>query len=261
LNKPPIVLLTDFGDSHYAGQLRGVIATLAPGAVVIDLAHSITPQDIVQGALVLKESVAAFPHGSIFVCVVDPGVGTTRRGLVLLSGGRVFVGPDNGILYPVAGGRADLAVELANEKYFRPVVSNTFHGRDIFSPVAAHLWNGVPVESMGPAVSDIVPLDVPVPVVTEGRIDGRVLYTDRFGNLVTNIDADALSDGEWTVLFKGRRIKGISGTYADRGLGALVALKGSGGRLEIAVSGGSVVERLHVKSPKSFRVRAIKRRG
>ncbi|MBI5529387.1 MAG: SAM-dependent chlorinase/fluorinase [Deltaproteobacteria bacterium] len=258
MNKAPIVLLSDFGDSHYAGQMRGVILGIAAGAPIADLTHSISPQNVVEAAHILSESVGAFPEGSIFVCVVDPGVGTKRRGIAIEAARRRFVGPDNGVFSLVARGGVTASAVLENPRYFRPGVCATFHGRDVFAPVAAHLWLGVGLEDLGPPAGQIEGLRFPTPVVSEGRIDAHVLYADRFGNLVTDVEAGLVAGGRWAVLVHGKRIRGVSRTYADGVPGKPMALLGSSGRVEIAVRDGSAAERFHVKDPRTVRVRLIK---
>lgn len=258
MNSATIVLLSDFGDSHYAGQMRGVILGIAAGAPVADLTHSISPRNVVEAAHVLFESVGAFPEGSIFVCVVDPGVGAGRRGIALDVAGRRFVGPDNGLFSLVAKGGVAASAVLENPRYFRKTVCATFHGRDVFAPVAAHLWLGVGLPELGPPAGEIKGLRIPAPVVSEGRIDAHVLYADRFGNLVTDVEAGLVASGRWALLVCGKRIRGVSRTYGDGVPGKPIALVGSSGRIEIAVRDGSAAGRFHVTDPRKLRVRLIR---
>jgi S-adenosylmethionine hydrolase len=239
--------------------MKGVIASIAPEAEVLDLSHEVSRQNVVEGALLLADSARFFPSGSIFVCVVDPGVGSKRRCLAMESGGRIFLGPDNGLLHPVAGAGLVRVVELTNAAYRLPDVSPTFHGRDIFAPAAAHLWNGVPLSDLGPAAVSTAPLEIPAPRVSGRRMDALVLFADRFGNLVTNASLGILGAAQWTVEIKGKRIGRVRRTYSDVPEGRMLALIGSSGRLEISVRGGSALERLHLRRPCGFPVRLFSR--
>ncbi|MFA6033242.1 MAG: SAM-dependent chlorinase/fluorinase [Myxococcota bacterium] len=255
-----IVLLSDFGASHYAGQLGGAVLSVSPDARLAVLTHAISPHNITEAAIVLADSVSAFPMGSVFLCVVDPGVGTPRRGVAVEAGGRIFVGPDNGLFSLVISGGSFRAVELANARFFRATISPTFHGRDIFAPVAAHVSLGAALEELGPPITDLVTLDLPKPaVVSDRRIDAHALYADSFGNIVTDVN-HSMVEGEWQVLVRGRRVRGIDRTYGDGSPGRLMALAGSSGRIELAVRGGSAVDRLHVRNLKKLRMRFIRKR-
>jgi S-adenosylmethionine hydrolase len=189
--------LTDFGlEDDFAGTCRGVIKRIAPDAEVIDITHGIPPQHVLQGALVLAKTLPYMPVG-IHVAVVDPGVGGARKPLALRGGdGRVYVGPDNGLLLVAAErlGGVEEAVELANEQYMLTPVSRTFHGRDIFSPAAAHLASGLAVDELGPALdpSGLTRLEVPVAQIGRSRIRATALYVDRFGNMQLNLTSDDL---------------------------------------------------------------------
>ncbi len=241
----PIVLLTDFGlQDHYVGVMKGVIADLAPEAQVIDLLHEIPPQDVLAGAFHLWASYRYFPPGSIFVAVVDPGVGTERKGLLLWTEDRFFLGPDNGLFSLILDGAKEyLAYSLENQAYFLPQVSHTFHGRDIFAPCAAHLFRGVPPEEFGPRVHDLVRLPAPPLREEPHRLVGAVLHVDRFGNLITNIPAEKLKGREIkAVVFRGEKIP-FRRTYAEASKGTPLALIDSDGLLEIAVREGSAYER------------------
>jgi len=256
----PVVLMTDFGASHYAGQLGGAVLSVSPDARLAVLTHDISPHNITEAAIVLAESAAAFPKGSVFLCVVDPGVGTARRGVAVEAGGHFFVGPDNGLFSLIVSGGNYNAVELLNPQFFRADVSPTFHGRDIFAPVAAHISLGARLEELGPPVHDLATLDLPRPViVSDRRIDAHALYADSFGNVITDVD-QSMVEGEWQILIRGRRVRGIDRTYDDGSPGKLMALVGSSGRVELAVRGGSAVERLHVKNLKKLRMRFIRKR-
>ena len=190
----PIVLLTDFGfKDSYVGVMKGVIRSISRDADIIDLCHNIMPQDVAEAAFVLEASYGYFPPGAIFVCVVDPGVGSDRAILCMKAHEQLFLAPDNGLLsvIPESGGREIWAVE-ANE-YFLKGTSMTFHGRDIFAPVAAHLAEGLEPSKLGPRVEHIRALRLPKPVrAADGSLRGQVVYIDQFGNLITNIRGSML---------------------------------------------------------------------
>ena len=237
-----IGLLTDFGQQdHYAGVMKAVIASIAPDATVIDLSHAVPPQSVLAGQRLLRASLPYFPPGSIFLAVVDPGVGTVRRPMALRSGGHTFVGPDNGLFTPWLPGQA--AIELAAAEYRLPVTSATFHGRDIFAPAAAHLAVGVPIDRLGPPLADPVLLH-PLQAETrgDGTIVGEIVYVDRFGNLISNIAG--VSGG--TALFRDRELP-LRHTYGSAQPGDLLAVAGSEGELEIAVRDGNAAAQLGAK--------------
>ncbi len=271
---PLIVLTTDFGTSDpYVGMMKGVILTINPGATIVDLTHQIQPQNLQQASFILGASHRFFPPGAIHLVVVDPGVGTGRRALLLTTPVARFLAPDNGILsgvlgqllesppteacrVPVPSGCA--AFELTNPQYWRPPVSDTFHGRDIFAPVAAHLSLGVAPEELGQAVADLAWLPAVQPQREGRRICGEVIYADHFGNLITNIPAewlveagetDGLRTEELRVEIKGRIISRLSRTFHDDSSQSeedLLALIGSHGYLEIARRDGSAALALSV---------------
>ena len=246
-------LVTDFGiRDPYAGQMEAVIATIAPEARVVHLTHGIPPQNVSLGGLVLAAVAPLLPPGSVLVGVVDPGVGTERRGLVLRLGGRWLVGPDNGLL--TASGEPDGAWRLDRPEFWRPDPSPTFHARDIFAPVAAHLAAYLRPDAMGTLIDDPVPAPVILAAVGEDAAAGRVIHVDRFGNLITNLPAQVAPAGsDALVEIAGVRIRGIRRTY---GSGTEpVALVGSWNLLEIAVPGGSAAERLGAGPGAEIRVR------
>jgi S-adenosylmethionine hydrolase len=250
-----IVLMTDFGTRDgYAAIMKGVIWSIAPGAEVADLSHEIAPQDVMAGALTLGRAAPYFPEGTIFVAVVDPGVGTARRGLAARLGGQYFVAPDNGLLTVAlqrteeAGGSAEV-VWLDRPRFWLDRVSATFHGRDIFAPAAAHLANGVALSELGSPITDVVRLWLPAPRRTERGWQGEVIHVDNFGNLATNLGAQHLAAaGSEGVEIKvaGERIVGVVAAYGERPAGELVALIDSSGALSIAVVNGSAAARLRV---------------
>jgi S-adenosyl-L-methionine hydrolase (adenosine-forming) len=257
VSPPLITLTTDFGlDDNFVGVMKGVIAGIAPEARVVDLSHAVPPQDVAAGAFVLATGFEFFPEGTIHVAVVDPGVGSARRAIALAAGGYTWVAPDNGLLgYALAalaaagrlGGRwldgwwrlgADArAVELTEREYWRATLSLTFHGRDVFAPVAAHLAAGVPLGALGRPVDRVQALALPPPERDGDGWRGQVVYVDRFGNLVTNISERELELARWRVSVAGREIAGLSPSYtAMQDLGAIF---GSAGYLEIAAPNDS----------------------
>src|SRR5438034_5996219 len=188
--RPVIALLTDFGTrDHYAGTMKGVALGICPDATLVDISHEVPAHDVVGGALELAAAYRYFPAGTIFLVVVDPGVGSTRRGIAAEAGEYKFVAPDNGVLTVVLDEHpAKRVVELTERRYARPTVSRTFEGRDRFAPAAAWLAKGINLTALGRPAGSLVRLDVPWPRVTPDGIEGQVLRVDRFGNLITNID-------------------------------------------------------------------------
>lgn len=248
---PPIItLLTDFGTRDaYVAAMKGVILGVNPQAVLVDLSHEVPPQDILAGALILAGAAPYFPPGTIHLAVVDPGVGSRRRGLAAYAHGQFWVGPDNGLFHLIfTPGAAPTIVSLENPAFFRPEVSATFHGRDLFAPVAAHLSLGVDLSRLGPIITDPVPLAVSTPRFTPKTIEGEVIYVDRFGNLVSNLNAAALKawwgGGDLRLKVGPLTIRGLARTYAEKAPGEFLALIGSHGYLEIACAQDSAARRL-----------------
>jgi S-adenosylmethionine hydrolase len=242
-----ITLLTDFGlDDAYVGVMKGVILRINPDIRVVDLTHAVPPQQILAGAFILCNAVGFFPDGTIHLAVVDPGVGSARRPILIETDRGLLVGPDNGVLCPAAAvmGRRHARV-LANEELFLHPVSHTFHGRDVFAPAAAHLACGVTPEKVGPVLDAIVELQLPVPRRNGAAIAGEVVHVDRFGNLVTNISADALPRfpaRQVCVSISTTPIGTLLATYSAAAEGAPLALLGSWGTVEIAVRNGSAAK-------------------
>jgi len=245
--RPIIALLTDFGTRDpYVGIMKGVMAGICPEAVVIDITHDVIPQAVLQGAFLLGCALPWFPDGTIFVAVVDPGVGSERRAIAAAGLRATYVGPDNGVLERALElDPPRMIVDLRNPQYRLPVVSPTFHGRDIFAPAAAHIAAGVPVEALGPRVAD--PIRRPWSTaqrLPEGTCRGSVCHIDRFGNCITDIP------GEWIDGERGGRLSlpgcGVSArfvrTYADAPAGTAAAVVGGSGFLELAVVEGSAAE-------------------
>lgn len=243
-----IALLSDFGlQDVYVGVMKAAIAQINPQLNVIDLTHDIPPQNIAAGRFCLLNAYSYLPAETVCVAVVDPGVGSDRRGVAVQIGDRYFVVPDNGLLSGILSQEeAIAAVQLDNPQYWRTASpSSTFHGRDIFAPVGAHLANEVPLEAVGTAIDprSLVRLALPPVQFVGEEIRGCVQYIDRFGNVISNIPASAVAGKSWLVKWQGSEI--ASGcTYSDRPVGELIALVGSHGWVEVAVNGGSAGDRL-----------------
>lgn len=248
--RPVVALLTDFGLSDpYVGVMKGVVLSICPEATLVDITHGVPAQDVVVGALHLAAAYRYFPRGTIFVAVVDPGVGSQRRAIAAAAGGHVFVAPDNGILTVVLRESApEQIVELADRSFALDTVSRTFEGRDRFAPAAAWIARGTPLSAFGPPVSDVRFADLPRPVLERDSAAGVVVSVDRFGNLITNLDRTtviALGGPEaLSVEIGERRLTRIVRTYSDVGAGELCALFCSTDHLEVAVAGGSAAARL-----------------
>jgi S-adenosylmethionine hydrolase len=254
-----ISLLSDFGyKDPFVGIMKGVIARLAPAAQVMDLTHGIPPQDLVAAALVLRHSCGYFPSGTIHVAVVDPGVGGARRPLLIESNGHLFIGPDNGVLSLAVQAQAvPRVVHLSNPEYHLQPASSTFHGRDVFASVAAHLARGVAPAAFGETVDQYVRLAVPEPVRSEREVAGQIVYIDRFGNLFTNIQEEDLR--YWipenaSIAVRDVTVRGVATHYAAAANGALVAVINSWGLLEIAVNNASAERRLGAQVGDKVRV-------
>jgi S-adenosyl-L-methionine hydrolase (adenosine-forming) len=261
-----ITFLSDFGlVDDFVGTCHAVMKRIAPDAQIIDLTHGIRPQQVLQGALVLANTVPYAPAG-VHLAIVDPGVGSGRRALALEAGdGRRFVGPDNGLLLPAADrlGAIRAAHEITNPDYALRPVSATFHGRDVFSPAAAHLALGLPLAELGPPVDPeaLVRLEVPQPEVADGRIRANCLYVDRFGNMQLNLGRAQL---EAVGIVPGRRVRLTVGgardeaiavrTFADAERGELVLYEDSYRRVSLAVSRGNAAERLGVEAGASIEI-------
>lgn len=257
-----IALLTDFGlQDSYVGVMKAVMRGICTTEDFIDITHAIQPQSVREGALILMGAYTYFPRGTVFLVVVDPGVGSARRPIAVEAAGYYFVAPDNGVLsYALSGIEVNRIVELANPAYRLPVVSQTFHGRDIFAPAAAHLASGVNIEQLGPALDKLNTLPTPDLSIRENRIGGEVIHIDRFGNVITSIGAWTWLD-EQTLRLEPRfgetnnareisangveivinhvPVRDIARTYSQAGQGELLALIGSSGFLELAVNQGN----------------------
>lgn len=250
--RPVIALLSDFGThDHYAGTIKGVMIGICPDVTLIDITHDIAPHDVVEGALQLAASARYFPAGTIFLAIVDPGVGSARRGIAVEAGEYRFVAPDNGVLTAVLREMPPKRiVELTERRYARPTVSRTFEGRDRFAPAAAWLAKGIQLSALGRTVTSYQQIDIPQVEVGEAHLQGVVLLVDRFGNLVTNIDRrafEAFTRAQPVSLkVAGHAIAGVVATYADIRAGEVCALFGSTDHLEFAANGGSAAAALGV---------------
>jgi S-adenosylmethionine hydrolase len=235
-----ITLLTDFGTADYfAGAMKGVILSINPKTVVVDITHEIPAQDVAAGAFTLLAAYDTFPAGTIHVAVVDPGVGSARRPIVVSAGEHVFVGPDNGLFtYIYDRERSFQAFQITASQYFRQPTSTTFHGRDVFAPVAAVLSTGVEPSSLGPPISDPVRLSI--------SDTPAIIHIDRFGNLITNITREALPEGA-SLLVNGTLITAFRSFFGEETGAGPFAIWGSAGFLEIAVNGGSAADFLAAK--------------
>jgi S-adenosyl-L-methionine hydrolase (adenosine-forming) len=248
-----ITLLTDFGTSdYYVGAVRGVILSINPTAHIIDISHQISPHEIEEGAFTLLACYRSFQNGTIHLAVVDPGVGSSRRPILAKAGNYYFVGPDNGIFSYIFDQEPNRRIiHITAEEYFRHPVSTTFHGRDVFAPVAAELSRGVSLESFGPEIRDEVRLKALTPEVTKkGKLKGRIIHVDRFGNCVTNLDRQSfngLEEQRVVLLVNGRKTQSVQSSYSEGHGHKLFALWGSAGFLEISARNRSAAKMLKAK--------------
>ena len=254
-----ITLLTDFGtDDEYVGLMKGVILSINPSATIVDLTHQINPQDIVQAAFTIHSGYHYFPKGTVHLIVVDPGVGTERGLLALKLENHFFIAPDNGVLSLLLNENGISSLnQITNPNYFRASVSQTFHGRDIIAPVGAHIASGVEVNELGPEIDvlNVVCFDQLDALCTEqGELKGEVVAIDHFGNLITNIKSEQLTEclpagpqAKIRIKIRSNVIKGLAGTYANMPSDTPLALIGSRGYLEIAVNKGNAAQRLKAK--------------
>jgi S-adenosyl-L-methionine hydrolase (adenosine-forming) len=263
--EPLITLTTDFGHRDpFVGIMKGVIYSINPDARVIDLTHGIPAQNVTSAALALQSSVRFFPQGTIHVAVVDPGVGSKRRALLIEAAGSFFVGPDNGIFSLLLNNNPPKQIiELTNEKYHLKPTSTTFHGRDIFAPIAAYLSRGIAPEEFGSPMGDFVRLAWPAVTKTEGVVQGQIVYIDTFGNLITNIredDLGGIQSDDLTTSIKDITIRGLAQSYANGSESNYVTLVNSLGLLEISLfkgnaqleSGAQIGDRVNVRQSESI---------
>jgi S-adenosyl-L-methionine hydrolase (adenosine-forming) len=251
--RPVIALLTDFGiRDHYVGTMKGVMLGICGEATLVDITHDVPPHDVLAGALELAAAFMYFPPGTIFLAVVDPGVGSSRPAVAVETAGFRFVAPDNGVLTAVLARHAPArAIELTESRYARPTISRTFEGRDRFAPAAAWLATGVDLAALGRPAGDLQRLDIPQPHADADDIRGQVLRVDRFGNLITNIDRATfdrvIGNGTADVRIGPHAVPAFVSTYAEAPSGGICALFGSSDHVEVAANGGSAAEALRVE--------------
>jgi S-adenosyl-L-methionine hydrolase (adenosine-forming) len=256
-----ITLTTDFGlRSGFAGVMQGVIYSLAPQVKIVEITHFVSPQDVREGAYTLSRAAPFFPRGTIHVYVVDPGVGTQRRPLAARLGDHFFVGPDNGLLTLLIedaerNRQPREFIHLDRPKFWLPKISRTFHGRDIFSPAAAHLANGAALQELGTPFGDPIRLELSRPQRTGSGWTAHIISIDTFGNLATDLNASMLPDGVG-VIFRllGHEVRDISSSYGQKQPGELVAVIDSEGFIEIALVNGNAAQRLGAKAGDSVDV-------
>jgi S-adenosylmethionine hydrolase len=231
--------------------MKGVALGICSDVTLVDISHDIGAHDVLGGALELAAAYRYFPPGTIFLVVVDPGVGSTRRGIAADTGDYAFVAPDNGVLTAVLDEHpARRIVELTERKYTRPTVSRTFEGRDRFAPAAAWLAKGIDITALGRTAGAIHRLDIPRPIVADDSIDGQVLRVDRFGNLITNVDRrtfEKLAHGPLEIRIGEHQVSRVVSTYADATAGEICALFGSTDHLEVAANGANAAEALDLR--------------
>ena len=247
---PVITLLSDFGTRDYfVGAMKGVLLSLNPDVTLVDISHEIPPQDIFTGAFTLGQAYSCFPPGTVHCAVVDPGVGTGRKALAAAAAGHYFVAPDNGILTYIMEANEDfVAHEITADHYFRKPVSATFHGRDVFGPVAAWISRGIELHQLGPVLRTPARLEIPaLKKVRDTLIQGTILAVDRFGNLITNLKPQDVSM-PFKILAGQREITALRKTYGEGMPGEVIVVPGSAGYLEIAVKGGSASAALSMKA-------------
>jgi len=254
-----ITLLTDFGtEDAYVGVMKGAILSINPSAVVVDVCHYIDPQDVIEAAYLIKSSYRYFPRGTVHIIVVDPGVGGNRSIVAVELSGHIFLAPDNGVLTLLMDeGEADTIVRVENTRYFLNSISQTFHGRDIFAPVGAHISKGVLIEKLGPhlGMQDLIRLSIPQPYISDkDELIGTIISIDRFGNCISNINENFLnkfvkngSEKKLEIKIGKTVIKSLSRSYTDARSGSPLVIIGSFGYLEIALNCDNASRQLNVE--------------
>ncbi|MDP2689992.1 MAG: SAM-dependent chlorinase/fluorinase [Deltaproteobacteria bacterium] len=246
-----ITFTTDFGlKDSYQGAMKGAALSINPAARLVDITHLVESGNILEGAFILLESYGFFPEGTIHLAVVDPGVGSQRKAVLVETERYCFVGPDNGLLFLAAGReKVKRVIHLTERPFFRKEISSTFHGRDIFAPVAAHLSLGTNPGAFGPEIEGLAPVEMPRPAKKDAIITGEVIYVDTFGNLITNIKSEDLpaDAGLLDVSLNGLVIKGLTSTYSSVRKGEPLALVSSAGHIEIAVNSGPASKYFNAK--------------
>jgi S-adenosyl-L-methionine hydrolase (adenosine-forming) len=252
-----VTLLTDFGlCDQFVAAMKGVMLSLNPELTLVDITHLVPPQDIPSGAFILGQAYQCFPPGTIHLAVVDPGVGTPRKALAASAGAQFFVAPDNGLLTYVAKYSQDFAAyEITADHYFRKPVSSTFHGRDVFAPIAAWISRDIPLRQLGPKWPKPVQIKIPMPTkLRESLVQGAILAVDHFGNLITNLTAGDLPGADkscprpFKILAGQKEITAFRRTYSEGSAGEFFVVLGSAGYLEISLQGGSAAQALNLKS-------------
>jgi hypothetical protein len=244
MGRPIITLTTDFGlADHFVGTMKGVILGIVPQAEIVDISHEVTAYGIPEAGFVIAQAYRYFPRGTVHVIVVDPGVGTSRRPILAEAAGQHFVAPDNGVLSMIYAREKHKVRAITAERFFLQPVSQTFHGRDVFSPVAARLAKGLAPARFGKLIDDYLQLDFYQPVRTGKRTwTGTILKIDRFGNLITNFHADEFPGGQFELAVGPQRVRRIVRTFAEGAVGELVLVAGSSGYLEIASNQASAAK-------------------
>ena len=238
-----ITLSSDFGlRDHYVGSMKGVILGINPDCNIVDITHEIPKYDVFRGAITVRNFYKNFPKDTIHVVVVDPGVGTNRKPIAIKTEYGVFIGPDNGVFSFIYDESKQLNIyEITNTSYMLPEVSNTFHGRDVFAPAAAHLSLGIDIKELGGKIQSPVLLDIEKPKVSDSELVGNVIYVDSFGNLITNIPSDLTKDYD-KVQIGELIIDSVASSYQDVEKGEILAIVGSSGYLEISINQGSAAK-------------------
>jgi S-adenosylmethionine hydrolase len=253
---PILTLTTDFGLSdHYVGAMKGVILGICPHAQLVDISHQVSPFAIAEGAFLIAQAYRYFPPKTVHIVVVDPGVGSDRRPILMEAAGQYFVAPDNGVLGMIFAREKHKVRLISNERYFRQPVSRTFHGRDIFAPVGAHVAAGVAPSRVGKAITDYVRPPFERPRQTGARTwMGQILSVDHFGNAITNFHADDFPALEQLALGRAK-VRRLVRSYAEARAGELVAIAGSSGYLEVSVNQGSAAKKIGCKSGDACQIR------
>src|SRR5438093_7651546 len=249
-----ITLTTDFGLSDpFVGIMKGVIRGITPSVQLVDITHDIRSYDILEAAFLIETTYGYFPEGTVHIVVVDPGVGSARRPIAAVSHGHRFVGPDNGVLSAILENEA---YHIENNSFFLKHVSRTFHGRDVFAPVAGHVARGIPVQSLGPRIFDFIRHPLPKPCREGARIVGTVLRVDKFGNVITNLRRTDLGS-EFTIRVAGLPITRLCASFSQADPGQLFAVEGSTGYIEIALNQGSAADQLRVARGAEIEVETV----
>jgi S-adenosyl-L-methionine hydrolase (adenosine-forming) len=247
-----VTLTTDFGlQGGYIGAVKGSILKVNPLCQIVDITHLVSPQNIIEASFIIKTTYPFFPAGTIHLVIVDPGVGTGRKPIVLKEGKHIFVGPDNGVFSLILAGSTKIqSYQITCKEFFLKPLSHTFHGRDLFAPVAGHLSLGLDPKSLGPRLENLFEVEWPEPKVQAKRIVGRIIFADSFGNLITNISREqygGILEGRGILIQgKGWKIGRLCRTYGQGQIGQPMALFGSSGFLEVAVHEGNAMKKLNL---------------